>query len=125
MPWPILIVEDDDAIRDRLSELLSARGYRTFTAANGNEALDLVRRRALRPSVVLLDLAMPEMDGYEFLESQANDPWIARVPVILVTAERPDREDRFPNVCGVLRKPVDVRALLALVKDACSGTPPA
>jgi CheY-like chemotaxis protein len=118
MSWQVLIVEDEEDIREGLASVLSARGYRTMTACNGNEALDLVRRRGLRPSVVVLDLAMPVMDGVGFLESQADDPFLASVPVVVVTAQ-PKALD-FASVKAVFAKPLDLASLLSTIRRVCS-----
>ena len=121
MGWKVLIVEDDEDVRESLADVLSARGYHTLTAANGNEALCMIRERGLKPAVVLLDLMMPVMDGYEFLETQAEDPGLAEIPVVLVTAQRPARKLGFSAVRGVIEKPLDLRSLLSTVRDVCAG----
>jgi CheY-like chemotaxis protein len=118
MSWHVLIVEDEEDIREGLASVLSARGYRTMTASNGNEALDLVRRRGLRPSVVVLDLAMPVMDGEEFLASQAGDPMLASVPVVVLTAQ--PRPLDFASVKAVFAKPLDLPSLLSTLRRVCS-----
>ena len=121
MAWKVLIVEDDEDVRESLADVLSARGYQTLTAANGNEALALIRDGGLQPAVVLLDLMMPVMDGYEFLETQAEDPWLSQIPVVLVTAQRPARKLAFSAVRGVIEKPLDLRSLLSTVRNVCAG----
>jgi two-component system cell cycle response regulator DivK len=80
----ILIVEDDDDSRRMLELLLSANEYETMSARNGAEALELMRGR--KPCLVLLDLQMPVMSGWEFREHQLKDPELADVPVLCVTA---------------------------------------
>jgi CheY-like chemotaxis protein len=117
MSWQVLIVEDEEDIREGLASVLSARGYRTMTASNGNEAFDLVRRRGLRPSVVVLDLAMPVLDGIGFLELQAEDPWLASVPVVVVTAQPKPLE--FAAVKAVFPKPLDLPSLLTTIRRVC------
>jgi CheY-like chemotaxis protein len=124
MAWQVLIVEDDADVRESLAEVLDARGYHTLTAGDGREALSLIRAAGVKPSVVLLDLMMPVMDGYEFLEIQAEDPWLAQVPVVLVTAQRPARKLAYSSVRRVVEKPLDLRALLAVVRDVCDETRP-
>ena len=122
MSWKVLIVEDDEDVRESLADVLSARGYQTLTAENGNVALSMIRD--MKPSLVLLDLMMPVMDGYQFLQSQAEDPWLADVPVVLVTAQRPARKLAFSSVRGVIEKPLDLRSLLSMVRDICAATRP-
>ena len=80
----VLIVEDDDDSRKMLELLLSSNEYETMTARNGEEAL--LRMRQRRPCLVLLDLQMPVMSGWEFRQHQLQDPALADVPVLCVTA---------------------------------------
>ncbi len=119
LPWDVLIVEDDADIRDGLASVLKSRGFRTRVAADGSDALDLIRRRGWRPSVILLDMNMPVMDGRQFLESQAGDPCLDGIPVLLVTAQPPADADRYASVRGVVPKPLDLSALLALLGSVC------
>ena len=81
----ILIVEDDRHELRALSEFLERKGYSVIEAQNGREALDDLRNGAA-VSLVLLDLSMPVMDGWEFLKRQNNDPAIADIPVVALTA---------------------------------------
>ena len=80
----VLIVEDDDDSREMLELLLASNEYETMSARNGQEALAQMRQR--RPCLVLLDLQMPVMTGWEFRERQLEDPELADVPVVCVTA---------------------------------------
>jgi CheY-like chemotaxis protein len=80
----ILIVEDDDASRRMLELLLASHEYETMSACNGMEALARMRQR--RPCLVLLDLQMPVMTGWEFRERQLQDPTLSDIPVVCVTA---------------------------------------
>src|SRR5689334_12220239 len=82
---PILIVDDDLDVREALAETLEDRGFNVVTAENGHDALRLLRTTNVRPSVILLDLMMPIMDGYTFLEEQRKDPALA-IPVAIITA---------------------------------------
>ena len=77
----ILVVDDDPDIRDSLREVLEDEGYGTSCVANGREALDFLRS-GKRPCVILLDLMMPVMDGWQFLEEQKRDPALAAIPVL-------------------------------------------
>ena len=124
MAWQVLIVEDDEDVRESLADVLAARGYQTLTAENGDVALAMIRDDGVKPSLVLLDLMMPVMDGYQFLQNQAEDPWLAEVPVVLVTAQRPARKLAFSAVRGVIEKPLDLRSLLSVVRDVCASTRP-
>src|SRR5687767_12098335 len=80
----VLIVEDDDDVREFMELLLTSSGYETMSARDGQEALARMRER--KPCLVLLDLQMPRMDGWEFRERQLQDVALARVPVVCITA---------------------------------------
>src|SRR6185437_1012184 len=80
----ILVVEDDSELREVLADVLEARGFRAVTATNGREGLRQIR--AYEPDVVVLDLCMPLMDGWQFRLEQERDPSIASIPVIAMSA---------------------------------------
>src|SRR4051794_9814888 len=82
---PVLIVEDDEDLREMMAQMLNIEGFSTATASNGREALDYLHSTR-RPNVILLDLMMPVMDGWEFRRQQQADPQIAPVPVIVLSA---------------------------------------
>jgi CheY-like chemotaxis protein len=98
---PILVVEDDSATRQLLSRELTRAGRRVVEAANGRLALEAVARE--RPAMVLLDLMMPEMDGFEFLDAFRRDPSGADIPVVVVTAMTLTEADRRRLNGGVAR----------------------
>ena len=81
----ILIVEDDSDLREALSEVLRDEGYSVESAADGREALDRLRRD-LRPSLILLDLTMPVMNGWQFRAEQRRDPALSEIPVVVLSA---------------------------------------
>ena len=110
-------MDDDPAIRDLIGRLLSAHGYGVVRAANGEEALERMRER--RPCVVVLDLQMPVVDGWEFRRRQLADPELADVPVICITGYH-DPTDVFRG-SGVqcLSKPIALSGLLQAVQRAC------
>lgn len=112
----ILIVDDDADIRAVLAEFLEYEGYSVATAAHGGEALDFLRTHA-PPSVVLLDLMMPTMDGFQFREEQKRDPAIASVPVVLMTA-RGALEPGAIDVGRILAKPLELDALMEALDGA-------
>ncbi len=120
----VLVIEDDSDVRNALAELLSGEGYAVSLTADGGEALDKLRG-GLRPSVILLDLMMPKVDGWDFRRAQLDDPILAPIPVILLTASgfRPDsmRSDR--GRLEMLPKPVQAHVLLDAVERLAS--PPA
>src|SRR5262245_16483221 len=85
---PVLIVEDDADLRDMMAQLLALEGFQTMAVSNGREALDYLRNlhNGDAPDLILLDLMMPEMDGWEFRRHQQADPKLADVPVVVLTA---------------------------------------
>jgi CheY-like chemotaxis protein len=123
---PVLIVEDDTPTRDLLRRLLEGEGWRVAEAANGREGL--ARLDDLRPAVILLDLMMPEMDGFEFVAALRHRPEPPRVPIIVVTALDLTVEDRL-RLNGYVEKILQKgahsgEALLAEIRDlvaACAG----
>ena len=88
----ILIVDDDNDVRSALSELLEEEGFSVKGAPNGREALALLRGGTVHPAVILLDLMMPGMDGWDFRSEQMRDPQLAAVPVVIVSASGFSRE---------------------------------
>ncbi len=113
----VLIVEDDPDIRQSLKDAIDLEGFKTLEAANGVEGLQALHR-ADRPCLVLLDLMMPVMNGWDFLKAMRSDDLLATVPVLVVTAfsRAPESSD---NVVKVLKKPVDLEALLKFVHRHC------
>jgi CheY-like chemotaxis protein len=81
----ILVVDDDPDIRESLKEVLQDEGYTVSCVANGREALEYLQKSP-RPCVILLDLMMPVMDGWQFRREQKRDPLIADIPLIVITA---------------------------------------
>ena len=122
MSWALLLVDDDDDVRDELAAILDARGFHTISARDGAEALRLCADQGLKPAVIVLDLLMPVMDGQEFLERQQHNGRLADVPVIVLTAQ-PERAKRLRQaVHGVLEKPFRLQALLKMIQDVCGST---
>jgi CheY-like chemotaxis protein len=111
----VLVVEDDEDAREALVALLQMKGYHAVPASNGRDALDYLQR-APKPDLIILDLWMPIMNGWQFRERQIKDPRLADVPVIVVTALS-DRTD--VNANEVIIKPVDVDCLLSTVDRFC------
>jgi CheY-like chemotaxis protein len=108
----VLIVDDDLDIRDSLAEVLEIEGYRVAKAKNGREALRMLQT-GQRPAVILLDLMMPVMNGWQFRAAQASDPTIATIPVVVLTADSNAREKAAEiGAQAFLRKPLDLRTLL-------------
>ena len=113
LPHPILIVDDDTDVREVLGELLADEGYETSMCPNGLAALDMLRGGA-RPRLILLDLMMPVMDGWQFRAEQLRDAALRNIPVVVMTASRGiNREDL--GDAEVLQKPVGLGDILEAV----------
>jgi CheY-like chemotaxis protein len=116
-PDLVLVVEDDSAIRDTLCDVIRAQGYRVEGAADGLAALETLRWGA-RPCVILLDLQMRVMTGWEFRREQQADPAIARIPVVAMTAGRWKQSD-LGDYAARLDKPINLETLKALLGRYC------
>lgn len=117
-PPTIFIVEDDVDTREMLETLLELEGYRVETAANGRQALERLNQ-GLRASVILLDLMMPVMDGWQFRREQEQRREIAGIPVIVVSAAGRDRLQQI-QANAYLSKPVDLDELLTHINQFCT-----
>ena len=115
-PCPVLIVEDDDDLRDMMAQMLTLEGFDAAAVANGREALEYLHS-ASPPNVILLDLMMPVMDGWEFRRQQMADPALAPVPVIVLSALDPARA--AVDATAFMKKPLDFDRLLELVRAHC------
>jgi len=113
---PILIVDDNPEVRDALGALLESDGYRVLIASDGREALDLLRRLEVAPSLVILDLMMPLLNGWDFRAEQSRDPRIASIPVIVVSAHPLAVHAKNTGAVAVMPKPADPDALLDAVE---------
>ena len=119
----VLVVDDDAAIRRMIVAALRREGtYSFLEAANGKDALDLMRGE--HPDVVVLDLMMPILSGWDVLRERSHDASIKKIPIILVSANRdPEIATAVDaGICAFLPKPFDIAALSALVR---SCIPPA
>jgi CheY-like chemotaxis protein len=116
----ILIVDDDRAVREMLIETLADEGYAATGMPDGIEALHYLRAAEAPPCLILLDLMMPRMDGWQFLRAREDAPPLASIPVVLLSA-RPDGPEHAAHlpVAGYLAKPVDFNRLLAAVRQFC------
>jgi CheY-like chemotaxis protein len=113
----VLIVEDDHDIREAVAEVLEESHYEPVEAENGAQALEKLRSGLPDPCLILLDVMMPVMDGWEFRAEQKKDPALRDIPVVLVTAHA-----NMPNANGIaaiLRKPLDFDALIRLLDRFC------
>jgi CheY-like chemotaxis protein len=114
----VLIVEDDRDTREMLGRFLELEGFDVQTAANGELALKALQDDG-PPSVILLDLMMPVMNGWQFRVAQQSDPNLSQIPVVVVTAA--GLRDNIPAISadGWLSKPVDFDRLLATIGPLC------
>ena len=113
----VLIVDDDPSLLEVTSFVIESEGMAVETARNGEEALASLRAGRL-PELVLLDLMMPVMNGWEFLEEVAKDPSLKVIPVVVLTAAG---RAQVPGTVEILRKPMDLRALLRVVERYVRG----
>lgn len=112
----VLVVEDDNDIRELIADLVQSEGYSVETARNGLEALDFLKQSARKPCCILLDLMMPVMSGWEFLEVFHETDRLVTIPVVVVSGE-PSARDL--DVARIVKKPVAVEQLLGLVREFC------
>jgi CheY-like chemotaxis protein len=120
----VLVVDDMMNIRKFISLNLANSGHVVLEAENAEQALDILSER--EPSVIVLDLALPEMDGWQFLSTLTERyPNVASIPVILVTAtvvEEGYKQDRYKNIVDVILKPFDVQVLTAAIERIVPGS---
>jgi CheY-like chemotaxis protein len=110
----VLVVDDDRDVRESLSNLLAMEGYSVLEAENGQQALELLERGSHFPRVILLDLAMPVMDGHQFLELRAGDPVLRQIRVIVASGNTQSGES-LGGIDNYLRKPFDVGVLIDMI----------
>ena len=120
MNHPVLIVEDDEDIRESLMDLLEDHGYLPIGACDGREALDKLGASKQLPCVIVLDLMMPVMDGVTFREEQLRNPLLSGIPIIVISAykDTPDTANTL-NANSHLPKPINLKAFLQVVKEHC------
>jgi len=121
----ILVADDNDDIREAIVEALENEGYQVTAARNGSEALDLLQDMPV-PTLILLDLMMPVMSGWEFLDAQKQDVRFASHQVVTISAVNPNQsiEDPTPlETAGSIQKPFSLGKLWEKVAEFC-GPPP-
>ena len=115
-PRPMIFVVDDDVDHcSLLSELLLDANYSVETATSGKQALDRLATTP-RPDLILLDLLMPEMDGWDFMQNRRNDPSLLTVPVVVMTGSGDRVLMQAPVASGYLAKPLSPERLLQVVE---------
>jgi CheY-like chemotaxis protein len=118
----ILLVDDDFAILDGVSEFLDGEGYSVVSASNGVDALNQLRG-GLRVDAIVLDVMMPTMDGWDFRAEQLADPCLRDIPVVVISAcgfARETLQHQF-DASHVLPKPLDLGGFLRALQTACDG----
>lgn len=113
-PALILLVDDDPDIREALAMVLEIAGHTVVAASNGAQALELLSRTPL-PRVILLDLMMPVMDGWQFMEALQQDPSLMTVPVVVFSGAGQVLQEAPKGASVVLKKPVDLKTLLSII----------
>ena len=111
----ILLIEDEVDIRTSLKDALEWEGYRVYTASNGKEGMEILPE--VSPCLILLDLMMPVMNGWEFADALATSRAYADIPIVTLSAFS-DPEKRI-RASGSVKKPVDLDVLFALVRQVC------
>jgi CheY-like chemotaxis protein len=121
----VLIVDDDPDIRESLEAVLGIHGHPVATASDGGEAIDLLRREPAHPCLILLDLMMPGMNGFEFRAELDADPLLSEIPVVIITGAGVQLDEKSNTLrAQVLRKPFDLQALLDTVQRFCPQPAP-
>ncbi len=117
----IFVVEDSKEIRDLIKILYEGEGYRVEFASDGKEALEMLRAGAELPALILLDLMMPVMDGFQFRAEQEKDPRLSSIPILVMSADAAaDIKAMKLGAKGYLRKPVSVDTLVEVAEKYCS-----
>ncbi len=118
MSGRVLVVEDDLEIRESLLEALTDNGFDALGAINGRDALAKLRDMDPRPTVIVLDLMMPVMDGRSFREEQLRNPALAEIPVIVISAYRDVPYNVHDlNAASYLKKPLKVKQLIDQIRS--------
>jgi CheY-like chemotaxis protein len=119
----VLVVDDDPDIRQTIRMILQSQGFQVAIAADGREALDQLAVEP-EPCLILLDLLMPTMNGWQFRAAQLQDSRLATFPVVVMSAT-PNLEDAAIHADALLQKPLDLHNLVRIVHGFCSGNPTA
>jgi len=117
---PVLVVEDNAEVRQALVALLEAEGYHVAEAVDGVSALRLLRTAAVQPCLIVLDLMMPRMSGWDFRMEQSSDLRLAGIPVVVVSADPLASQAERMGAAAVLSKPADPEQFLELIGRHCT-----
>lgn len=116
----VFVVEDDQDIREALTELLESEGYEVTTAENGQVGMDKLSAASQLPNLILLDLMMPVKDGFQFFAEKSADPTLSSVPVVIMSADGHilDKQKQL-QAKAYIKKPVDIDHILKMVDLHC------
>jgi CheY-like chemotaxis protein len=117
----VLVVDDEHDIQEAIAEVLADEDYRAMAATNGRDALEQLHTMDEKPCVILLDMKMPIMNGFQFRAAQQADPALQSIPVIILTANFQAAEVADLGAAAFVRKPFNPDALLETVNAACHG----
>lgn len=119
----ILVIEDDQDIRESLHDVLGLMGYHVSVASNGREALEKLSLMKEPPCLIFLDLMMPVMDGWEFRSIQQSDPRMSSVPIVVVSADgNVQKKAKDMGAAVLLKKPVDIATLMQVTQKYCRSS---
>jgi CheY-like chemotaxis protein len=117
----VLIVDDDEDIRTAMIDAFEEAGYQVAGAKNGSEALALLQSGLLFPGLIVLDIMMPVMDGYEFRRRQLQDAGLAPIPVVVLSASVPASQEMSDlRVSAFLKKPIQLTELYNVAERFCT-----
>jgi two-component system, chemotaxis family, chemotaxis protein CheY len=114
----ILIVEDDDDLRELFAEVLRSERHSVVCASNGQEALALLEK--MQPCLVLLDMMMPVMSGGELLQKLDRSKRLEDTPIVVVSAIAEQTQAESPGACRYMQKPIELGALLEVAREFCN-----
>jgi CheY-like chemotaxis protein len=114
----VLVVDDDPDVRNSISQLLDAKRYSTIQAENGQKALEILKATPSVPCLIVLDLVMPVMDGYQFLSLRAQDPTLRDIPVVVISGNS-RAGATLKEIDAYLTKPVNIDRLIDVIDQHC------
>jgi len=116
MPKCVLVVDDDRLVKDLAKHVLEGKGYEVILAENGLHALEILKQKT--PDLILLDVQMPELDGYGFVRAKSNNPALAHIPVVVLTSlGKTEPLFKRYGVKAYLLKPINTGDLLAKIQE--------
>lgn len=120
-PRCVLVIDDDQGIREAILETLRDDGFEVQEAADGREALDIINDRTDESFMLLLDLMMPRVSGWQLLGALEQEGRLRDIPVVVISALRSDAA-RLPARIRFLKKPFEMNTLLGIVEQVCERT---